>query len=110
MFLFVNLKKNQRENLMSQSMYVISPRRKKHPELTPVPPRDQRDGLRGDTFSSFSTSRSRDSINCKLNDSGCNEVKLSGPKRAVSMTRLDQLAKPRQRYLEESLRLRSLGK
>ena len=85
---------------MTQSLYVMStPNRRKHPELTPVISKSR----------DFFSSRSTETNNLNFKTEACSEVK-SGPKRTVSMTRLDQLAKPRQRYLEESLKLRNSGK
>jgi len=79
---------------MSQSLVSlpgISRGRKRHTELTPVMPRER----------IFASSTSR--ISKETSKTGINEVK-STPKRAVSMTRLDQLAQPRRRYLEDSLK------
>ena len=83
---------------MTQSLYVMStPNRKRHPELTPVMSKDRE----------FFSIRSKESNDFR--EANSSEIK-TGPKRTVSMTRLDQLAKPRQRYLEESLKLRNSGK
>lgn len=83
----------------------------------PVLPKDLREMVfsRYSSYSLSTDNRSNGSTQ-KLSESyysasNSKENHLSnGPKRAVSMTRLDQLAKPRQRYLEESLRLRGFGK
>jgi hypothetical protein len=77
------------ENIMSQSLVSIpgiSRGRKRHTELTPAMPRER----------IFASSTSR--INKDNNKTGISEVK-STPKRAVSMTRLDQLAQPRRRFI-----------
>lgn len=77
---------------MSQSLVSIpgiSRGRKRHTELTPAMPRER----------IFASSTSR--INKDNNKTGISEVK-STPKRAVSMTRLDQLAQPRRRFVEEN--------
>ena len=71
---------------MSQSLIMPPYRRVHHPELHPVLPKQKQTEI-------------------KSNDDVKRTVYKS-PKRAFSMTRLDQLAKPRQRYLEEALKLR----
>ena len=85
------------ENLMSQSLvslHGMARGRKRHTELTPVAlPRER-------IFASSTGRINKDSNKTILNDSSAK----STPKRAVSMTRLDQLAQPRRRYLEESLK------
>lgn len=72
---------------MTQSLIGPPPyRRVHHPELTPAQTKQKNDANRA------------------------NDVKkqvYKAPKRAFSMTRLDQLARPKQRYLEESLKLRA---
>ncbi|XP_074602335.1 uncharacterized protein LOC141856005 isoform X2 [Brevipalpus obovatus] len=100
------------DNLMTQSMYCVSTARKRHPELVPVTPRECMLSSRASSYSL--ANRSKDSSGYKLSESmmstdNCKEnfINKNGPRRAVSMSRLDQLAKPRQRYLEESLRLRN---
>lgn len=81
---------------MSQSCLVVPPyRRIRHAELTPVQPRE----------STYKTHHDVKSTRQHFNSNATNQLKA--PKRAFSMTRLDQLAKPRQRYLEEALKLRA---
>lgn len=82
---------------MAQSLVQFGGRRR-HPELTPVAPREPRDFL-------LSAQR----INKTSPSSDLTPRPSTGPKRAVSMTRLDQLAQPRQRYLESSLKNRPAG-
>lgn len=75
---------------MTQSLIMAPFRRVRHSELTPVAPRGREQAL----------AKVVQTEPAKIPASG-------GPKRAFSMTRLDQLARPRQRYLEEALRLRA---
>lgn len=74
---------------MTQSLIMAPFRRIRHAELTPVIP------------------RGRDNLFAKSHQTEPPKTVANGPKRAFSMTRLDQLARPRQRYLEESLKLRA---
>lgn len=82
---------------MSQSLIVPPYRRVRHTELTPVQTgyaaayKSNTDGKAKQFYPQYQQSYSVP----------------KAPKRAFSMTRLDQLAKPRQRYLEESLKLRA---
>ena len=75
---------------MSQSLIVPPCRRIRHTELTPYRPKDYRAQTDGKNKAQQSSSST-----------------FKAPKRAFSMTRLDQLARPRQRYLEEALKLRA---
>ena len=79
---------------MSQSLIVPPYRRVHHPELTPVlfKQKDKSNKLTNDVIRKSTSAQT---------------TIYKQPKRAFSMTRLDQLAKPRQRYLEESLKLRA---
>ncbi|RWS11764.1 ensconsin-like isoform X3 [Dinothrombium tinctorium] len=72
--------------------------RRHHPELVPVLPRDR---------DVFGTSMSSSARFADRSDEKKVTPKNGGHKRAISMTRLDQLSKPRQRYLEETLRTRN---
>jgi len=82
-------------DIMSQSLIVPPYRRMRHAELMPVLPKES-----SSTYKTYSDVKN----NRQLPSSSYN---LKAPKRAFSMTRLDQLAKPRQRYLEEALKLRA---
>jgi hypothetical protein len=82
---------------MTQSLIMAPFRRVRHTELTPVAPRGREQML-------LKAGQSEPPKVHKLNQV---DHSSGGPKRAFSMTRLDQLARPRQRYLEEALRLRA---
>ncbi|KAI1286659.1 Reticulocyte-binding protein 2 -like protein a [Halotydeus destructor] len=79
-------------------------RRKRHPELVPYQT-PEREFLGSTTRLSVSTPRK------PLNGSQFSTPKASlGPKRTVSLTRLDQLAQPKQRHIQETLKARASGK
>ncbi|KAK4336533.1 hypothetical protein RND71_044249 [Anisodus tanguticus] len=72
---------------MSRSLIVPPYRRTRHTELMPVMLKERETPAKKNEDTKKST----------------NKI----PKRAFSMTRLDQLAKPRQRYVEEALKIRA---
>lgn len=81
---------------MSQSLIVPPYRRTRHAELTPVQPKES-------SYKSSSDAKTRQPHQQYQHY----QHFARAPKRAFSMTRLDQLARPRQRYLEEALKLRA---
>jgi len=88
--------------------------RRRHPELVPAITRD-RDGFPSTSQIStrMTTSMTKTSISATDGGGGIGIATIrpftAGPNRAVSMTRLDQLAQPRRRYLEETLKQRGNG-
>lgn len=81
---------------MSQSLIVPPYRRTRHAELTPVQAKES-------SYKSSTDAKTRQSHQQYHHY----QHFARAPKRAFSMTRLDQLARPRQRYLEEALKLRA---
>lgn len=90
------------QNLVQLNQQTMRSARRRHPELTPVMPRE-RDSA---TATAASTPRTTRPEPLKAFENQDFSPK-PGPKRAVSMTRLDQLAQPRQRYLEATIKQRT---
>ena len=85
---------------MSQSLIVPPYRRTRHAELTPAQPKES-------SYKSSTDGKARQPHHQQQQQYHHYQHFARAPKRAFSMTRLDQLARPRQRYLEEALKLRA---